>query len=172
MKYDREDKVHILTEYYENKFDSLAKTMDRRVGGCYSGEDVVQEAMLRAIVYIDSYDPAQPVSHWFSVILLNTMKSFKREQRHMGMSRDDEEAEGHEPISEALSDVVQRRDLLQAIIHDVDMLREPEREIIRRFVFLGDKAKPIARTVNESVPMVRKIVAGFYSNIRERYAGA
>lgn len=158
------DKTQILTKYYETEFDRLVKRVARRAGGWAQGEDVVQNAFLRALVYLDNYDPEKDFAGWFNGILFNELKKYTRIERDAGMSHEDEE------ISDTLEKTAFLGQVTEQIIHDINAMPEKPREIIRRFVFLGDTGKGIARDLKVNIHTIRKIVQNFYIDMRTRYA--
>lgn len=161
MKCDKKAK---LTEYYKADFEKLVKRVSRRAGGWHQGEDVVQNAFLRALIYIDNYNPEKEIAGWFNGILMNELKRFNRIERDAGMSHEDEE------LSDTLEKTVFLGQVTEDIMLEVNAMPEKQREIIRRFVFLGDTGKGIARDLKVNIHTIRKVVQNFYIDVRTRYA--
>lgn len=159
----KSDNVQVLAEYYEKQYETLLKKIHRRAGGYHNAEDVVQEAFARALVYIGNFDPARNMGAWFNTILMNALKDFNQQERNQGGIRVEEE------FSDEVDDIMIRRDCVEAIASEVDEMPEPNREIIRQFVFLGYRAKSISRHLQVNIHTVRKTIQDFYNDIRQRY---
>lgn len=161
MKSD--SKKEVLTDYYFESFDTLVKRVSRRAGGVAQAEDVVQNAFLRAIVYLNNYNPEKDFAGWFNGILFNELKRFSAIERSSGMSHDDEE------LTDSLEHTVYTGVLTEDIMKEVEEMPEKQREIIKRFVFLGDSGKSIARGLKVNIHTIRKTVQNFYTDVRARY---
>lgn len=163
MKYDKEYKLGILDDFYEHNWERLVKRVQRRAGGWHNAEDVVQDAFLRAFVYIDNYNPDQDFGGWFNQILFNSLKAFNNAERDSGMSHEEEGTED-------LDRTVHLQSVLKDIIADVDALPDEAREVIKRFVFLGDQVKMISRDLKINHHTIRKCIRDFYIDVRSRHA--
>jgi RNA polymerase sigma factor (sigma-70 family) len=154
----------LLVEYYEREKDTLVKRYARRMQGWHNAEDVVQDAFLRAYVYIGSFDADRTeIGAWFNTILNNTAKDYQRIERMQGGTRVEEE------FSDDLEEIALRRECIEQIMADVDAMPDPSREVIRRFVFLGDSAKHISRSLGVNINTARKYIQDFYNDTRQRY---
>jgi RNA polymerase sigma-70 factor (ECF subfamily) len=78
--------MEFIEEYYRENYDTLVSKVAGRVGGRGNAEDVVQEAFTRALKYKRAYRKGMSVGAWFSTILNNATRDFKREERNRGMS--------------------------------------------------------------------------------------
>ena len=82
--------MDIIEQHYRENFDRLSKQWGRRFDNPTIGQDVVQEAYLRAIKYFHTYDQSQKFDNWFGRILHNAYKD----------TRNEEQGHAHEEIDE------------------------------------------------------------------------
>ena len=153
--------MDIIETHYRANFDRLSKQWGRRFDNQTVGQDVVQEAYLRAIKYLHTYDASQKFDNWFGRVLHNSYKDFRtEEQGHSHDEIDEFSLEGIENHHE-----VDR--LLKQIIDKIDE-EKPESQEILRYVFQNGYS---AREVSEFYPMshrnIRKIVSDYRVKIRK-----
>ena len=164
MKSDHTNKIIELTEYYVDQRDRLVKRYSYRAGGPANAEDVVQEAFARALRYIDSYQPeVRPLPAWFNTILNNAWHDFRKEERDQGMIRVDED------VIDNLDNEVFKSELVEKLIAEIDGMKEPASEILRRFILLGYTAKEVVQSSDLNIHTVRKCIADYYKSVRERF---
>ena len=109
--------VHIIETHYRANFDRLSKQWGRRFDNPTVGQDVVQEAYLRAIKYLHTYDVSQKFDNWFGRVLHNSYKDFRAEEQ--GHSHDEidefsmEGIENHHEVDRLLKQIVDKIDELE-----------------------------------------------------------
>lgn len=162
MKSDNVNKVLILTDFYQKNRDKLVTKLSRRAGGVPNAEDVVQEAFTRALQYINSYRDGQKFENWFNSILNNALRNFKQEERNQGRVKDTDR------IVE-LEEAAYNQQIVSRVLADIDALKEPAREVIRRFVVLGYTSKELAQSMDINVWTIRKAIKQFYHHTRANY---
>ena len=154
--------IPLILEYYEENFDRLVKKISYRVGGHHNGEDVVQEAFARAIKYKHTFRAVpEEFERWFTTILNNATRDFKKEDRRGGMTSDAYE-------SEELDLDMNRERLAREVRQEMTKLK-PDHATILDMFYSGHTAKEITEVVDTSVPNIRKIVYRFKESMKEKY---
>lgn len=163
MKSDNTDKVEILLDYFSEERDRLVKRISRRVNGEYNAEDVVQEAFVKAWLYLDAYEPERkPFGAWFNNILVNCAKDFNKAERNFGMGFTNED-------TEELETSAFQKQVIADLLSALDDFPEPSRSVLRMFCFLGYRQKEISEVLNVNIWTVRKTIQNFYESARNQY---
>ena len=91
-----------LIELHADRAFEIARRM---TGNDTDAGDVVQEAFLRVIKYMKTYDPSQPFEAWLSQIIRNVyLNSLRLEARRRSVPLSDDTREGVLPLEEVLAD--------------------------------------------------------------------
>ena len=154
-----------LEQYYRENFGVLCKSMANRVGSLYDAEDVIQEAFLRALRYVDSFDPERSeMSTWFGKIARRAMFDFKRQETLQGLVR--EEQSGEEPVFDF-------RELGVSTAHEIEKEIVGRRENHRDILFLayvrGYRPREIVEVVNDSARNVKAVLDRFKAEMASKY---
>lgn len=157
--------MQIIEDHYKNNFNTLVKRIAFRCGNNYhDAEDVVQEAYLRAIKYKETFDMGLPFKLWFSRILSNSLKDFKREQKAMGTMEEIRE-EHFEPLEDpSTSDAIRR--LLRK---EVANLPAANREVVELHLFYGYSNSEIVQVTDMKYKEVDNVIQWFKRSFRERH---
>lgn len=153
--------MEIIEQHYRENFDRLSKQWGRRFDNPHIGQDVVQEAYLRAIKYKDTYDPAYPFPNWFGRILQNSFRDIRAE----------EVGHTHDEIDEfALSGEENHHEvdrLIQQIIDRIQFEKPEHREVLRYAFQGGYSAKEISQFLDVNHRMARKIIGDYRNKVRK-----
>lgn len=136
-----------LNTFYHNNHTRHTKIMTRLTGSVDAGEDVVQEAYMRAWKYQGSYNPNKSkLNTWFNKILYNALRDYKRLAKLGGVVVDDtvEEIEDHIPYEK-----IQEHLLL--VWGEINAMKGNKRikRILYLFYILGYTSKEIAEIEEE-----------------------
>lgn len=166
MKYEQWVKLDELSAHYRHNRENEVKRFSYRAGGIENAEDVVQEAYTRAITYLHAWDRDKTsFGQWFSTVLDNALRDFKREERQQGLVMQEDK------VVDNLELEVDKEKVIEKMLQEIEeMPLERNREILRLFVVLGYQAKEVAQILEANVHTVRKVVADFYKYAREVYA--
>jgi RNA polymerase sigma factor (sigma-70 family) len=151
-----------LEDYYADNFNNLVKRITNQAGNVHNAEDVVQEAFVRAIQYLPSYDGKLPFENWFSRILQNALRQFKLEERNYGMNMSNEEVDIPCPIC-----LENKR-----LVHDVKNyiranIPKDEQEILILYYIRGYSFQDIVRITDEKYRRVNYVVYKFNDTIQK-----
>lgn len=148
-------KREVLEQYYTEHFDALAKGAARPFDTPQDGEDVVQEAFTRALHYLPQFNPDKGnFEQWIRRILQNTIRDFLKEKRLKGLSNSEPDEMG-EFIS--LDDKL----LCNELGHKIAKRKQPARDILKLYYFLGYQPAEIAKALGITVFAVNVAVARF-----------
>jgi len=128
-------------------------------------EDIVQEAYTRSIKYCNAFEQGKDFDKWFSAILYNSFRDWKKEQFH---SNDVEEFSEHhvEPIGEP--DV--KKDTLDAVIYEIPFVENEEhREVLRLHFIQGLRLMEVVQITNLKYKTVDQIVQRFQNKMKEKH---
>lgn len=155
--------MHILDieTHYRNNFNRLVKKMSFRAGSPAAGEDIVQTAYERAIRYKDS---CIDFPKWFSMLLNNALRDFKREENGYTPIHEDEEEKAvdvscpHLPayLVKEIDELIQTKSVVQI-------------EVLNLFFRHEYTARDIAATTEHSYSSARQIVQRFRNELKELY---
>lgn len=155
-----------IEDYYKENYDLLVKRYTFRCGSEMDAEDCIHDALVQAMKYRHSCREGE-FPKWFSGILNNTLKDFKREQRLGGLVKDSElqETDG-KPVFQT-----SRKELWYKEIHDAAKMKpEPAREILRLALEYGYGETDILRIVpNMTYAKVRYVLDCFKRELAARY---
>jgi len=156
------EKLARLTEMYSQQFNSLVGRVSRRVGNRTNGEDVVQEAMMKAITYIDSLGVDQPIEPWFNTILNNSAKDFKKQDRLDGMSKE-------EATTEPADDTHIREEFIGQLSEELEAIKEPDRTALKGVLIHDWKPGEVAQYSPMSANHIRVVLFNFKKKMKEKY---
>lgn len=152
--------MDILEKHYKDNFDRLSKQWGRRFDNQHIGQDVVQEAYLRAFKYRHTYDVNQKFDNWFGRIIHNAYKDIRNE----------EQGHSHEEIDEFDLEGIQNSHevdrLMQQLIDKIDEEPEKYQEILRYHFVGGYSPKEISQFQDMSLRQVYRIIDNHKNKIR------
>jgi RNA polymerase sigma-70 factor (ECF subfamily) len=115
-------------------------------------DDLVQDAFLRALERIDTFDVSRPFGPWFTRLLVNLGLDWRRKQRVRG-------GEGQDPETLAGTSrpdrETERAELRRSLQEAVDRLPDRQRLIISLFEVEGHSTEEVADMLNVSQVTVR-----------------
>lgn len=127
--------------FYRENFKPLSKSVSRVFNNRLDiGEDVVQEAFVRCLTYIHTYDENKSFKTWFNSILSNCIRDKQKEERSRGISYD-------------IEDTISLSDLMLILDDAIDLEKYIKRytgiqyEVLRLFYFLNLNSKEISDLV-------------------------
>lgn len=155
----------VVEKFYVENRDTLIKRVSFRAGGEYNAEDVVSEAFARALKYWNSFDPKRhELGAWFSSILNNALKDFKREELQYGMcvDIDEEECGGFHPSTID-------RDVMSVIYEMIEEKEGHTKDILILHFKYQYKVAEIVDVVNIPRETVKKTLVRFKSDVRNKF---
>lgn len=155
-----------LEKFYRDNYNILVKMTSNRVGGMENAEDVVQEAFLRAVTYLDTYDPDRvKFSTWFNPILKRAMYDFKRVETRQGMALQSYEEEATEELPwDAESEAIQ-----EEIRKLIESKPDNHRAVLSLAFLQGYPRRAIVEITDEGAENVGKILTRFKNELGEIY---
>ena len=152
-----------ISNHYKENRQRLVKFMRYRAGDEFAAEDIVQEAYTRAIQYYDSLSDEDSFGKWFSQILSNALKDYKRQERgHIADEFNEEYIEGQECTF--YSDKV-----MEEIYQLIDTKSVAQMEVLNLHFKHGYSAKDVASISNTNYSTARGIIAAFRKELRDLY---
>lgn len=153
----------LIEKHYRSNFNALRNRVSRRAESRHNAEDVVQNAYVNALTYQDTYDDKLSFDKWFSRILSNSLKKYKRDHRMAGMVVDIRDMD----ILPAPSISQMDKNLLIKIKTMID--REPENKATILHLHFLKQYKPseICDIVPETNGAIRNIIYRFRKTLVE-----
>lgn len=155
----------VLGKYYEDERDLLLRRLAYGAGSPQAAEDVLHEAFVRALVYWDTFNPEQKeLGAWFSTILRNSLRDYKRAEWLFGMGEEfDEELYDPQemPIDES--------ELVKKIYDMVDEKIEDHQEVLLLYFEKHYSPKDIANITQFKVKTIKQVIWRFKNEVIERY---
>lgn len=147
----------MIEEHYRLNFDRLVKRTTYRVPNYSShlAEECVQEAYLRAIKYINAFNPdLDTFAKWFEGILRNATNDCRTIEKDRGVSKE---------LSDEMEEVVATKEekAQYSIIIKHISNEERNKDILILFFLLGYKTKDISEYTGVSHTYVRQIIFRF-----------
>jgi len=155
-----------LEAYYVAERDNLLRRLNFSAGTPENAEDILQEAFTRALTYWDTFDPAnKELGAWFSTILKNSMRDFKRDEWLFGMGEEFDE-ELYDPQEMEIPE----GELLRQIYEMVDSKGDAQKEILLLYFEKHYKFKDIQNITGLKYRTVRGVVERFKVEVKDKYA--
>lgn len=160
-----------ITHFFETKKSALLTKINRRVFDVQESEDVLMDAVAKALAYRSSYDENKPFSTWFNTILNNCIKDHRRDflRNKAGPSHNDSlEFEEQDFLAEGVGVDIDwvAVDLIEKEINS----KSGDTHDILRLYFLFDYApQDIKYLVNTNTKSIRSIIHRFKQEMREKY---
>lgn len=157
----------VLGRFYVDNRDNLLRRLSYGAGTQWNAEDVLQEAFVRALTYWDTFDPDnKELGAWFSTILKNSLRDFKRDEWLFGMGEEFDE-EQYDPQEMPIGEV----ELVKKIYEMVDGKTDNHQEILLLYFDKHYSPKDIANVTTEKVKTIKQVVWRFKTEVIERYGG-
>lgn len=157
--------LDLITEKYDKDFDMLVKIYNNRAGGVHNAEDVVQDAFERAIRYRGSFSPhVQEFGAWFNTIANNSLKSFKRKEKLLGMAVDLDE---DEELGESMLEWEDQ--MLDMVKWELNKKPDNTRQALYLYFFKQYKPREIEQVIDMSNGYIRLAIFEFKKLLTEKY---
>ena len=154
-----------LERYYRDERDNLLRRLNFGAGTPENAEDVLQEAFVRALTYWNTFDPEnKELGAWFSTILKNSLRDFKRDEWLFGMGE-----EFDEELYDPQEMPVEEGELIRQIYELVDGKIESQKEILLLYFDKHYGLKDIHNITGQSRENVKKVVHRFKQEVKEKY---
>lgn len=134
---------------------SLTSTVDE-------ADDIVQEALVRAITKLDLFEPGSNLRAWLFTIARNTFISQIRQRRHLVPL--DEDAPGPTTLPRQESGVA-----LSEMARAYGRLAPPQREVLALVVFEGMSYEQVGEVIGVPIGTVRSRLSRARSALREMF---
>ena len=156
----------LIEQHFNNYYQTFIKRINHRVKNVYDAEDIVMEAYARALQYHNAYDGSKPFDHWFSRILTNSVKDWKREQHNQHSYAE----EFNENEMKTVSDPSIKKDLLSTLSAEIALLKNEEHAaVLVLYYLLGYKPREIVQITDVKIKMVNYITQRFKYRLKEQY---
>lgn len=155
----------VFGKFYEDNRDDLVRRLTYGAGSPEAAEDVLQEASVRALIYWDTFCPEQKeLGAWFSTILKNALRDYKRAEWLFGMGEEFDE-ELYDPQEMAVGET----ELVRRIYEMVDQKIEDHQEVLLLYFEKHYSPKDIANITEFKVKTIKQVIWRFKSEVIERY---
>jgi len=157
----------IIAKHFLFNRSTLVKRVKYRTNGNEAdAEDVVQEAYCRALKYKDSFEMGMNFGHWFSRIVANAYKDWKREQYNHSLNEEFDENE-----VEPTEDNSVQNNLIKRIAHEIDLVADTNhKEILRLHLVFGFKLREVVQITHLKYREVTYIITKFKEQLKVRHA--
>ncbi|MND20306.1 RNA polymerase sigma factor SigX [compost metagenome] len=156
----------VLERFYIERREDLLRRLNYGAGTPENAEDILQEAFVRALTYWDTFDPEnKELGAWFSTILKNSLRDFKRDEWLFGMGEEFDE-EQYDPQEMPLPET----ELIKQIYEMVDGKGESQQEVLLLYFDKHYSIKDIHNITGQKYKTVEQIVVRFKKEVKEKYA--
>jgi len=135
----------------------------RMVGSVIDGEDVLQDALIKAVAGFPAAAPLDNPEAWLFRIAHNTALDFLRRRRRQEFLRSSEEAD---MIADP-TDAVAGREIVQASLRSFMRLPVPQRSSVILMDVLGCSLREICEVMDASLPAVKAALHRGRARLRE-----
>lgn len=155
----------VLEEFYKAERDNLLRRLSYGAGSPEAAEDVLQEAFLRALVYQATFDSTKKeLGAWFSTILKNTLRDFKRAEWLFGMGE-----EFNEDLYDPQEMPINESELVKRIYELVDEKEDHHQEILLLYFDKHYSHIDIHNITGIKHATIRQVVGRFKAEVIKRY---
>lgn len=156
----------IIAKHFKFNYNTLVKRVKYRTGNNEAdAEDVVMEAYVRAIQYKESFEMGSPFNLWFSRILSNCLKDWKREQFNQGCTESFDEEE-----VDPLPDPAEKKNLLDTLQKEIWAVEdENHREVLKLYYLYGFKLREVVQITNMKYQTANQIIHRFKNKMKEKH---
>lgn len=155
----------VLEVFYIERREDLLRRLNYGAGTPENAEDVLQEAFVRALIYWDTFDPNnKELGAWFSTILKNSLRDFKRDEWLFGMGEEFDE-ELYDPQEMPINEV----ELVRQIYEMVEDKIDSQKEILLLYFERHYTPKDIYNVTGQKVSNIKKVIQRFKAEVKEKY---
>lgn len=154
--------INLIEEHYRQNFNRLVLKFYRRCGVKQAGEDIVQEAYARALLYSHTFNVAKHFDSWFSRILNNAFNDYKNAERGIASEEFDEE------LVEGCQENGYYNILREQLLKGIERY-EDEHKVVLELYFLHDlPPKHIRKLVDMRYKTIEQLIYRFKKELREQ----
>ena len=155
----------VLEEFYKERRDDLVRRLGYGAGTQWNAEDVLQEAFVRALTYWDTFDPNQKeLGAWFSTILKNSLRDFKRDEWLFGMGEEFDE-EQYDPQEMQIPE----GELVRQIYEMVEEKVPNQKEILLLHFEKNYSPKDIHNITGQKASTISQVIWRFKAEVKDKY---
>lgn len=155
----------VFGRFYKDNRDDLVRRLAYGAGSPEAAEDVLQEASVRALTYWDTFNPEQKeLGAWFSTILKNALRDYKRAEWLFGMGEEFDE-ELYDPQEMPLDET----ELVRQIYAMIDGKIEDHQEILLLYFEKHYSPRDIANVTTHKVKTINQVVWRFKGEVLARH---
>jgi RNA polymerase sigma factor (sigma-70 family) len=159
------DKNEVFGKFYADNRDDLVRRLTYGAGSPEGAEDVLQEASVRALIYWDAFNPEQKeLGAWFSTILRNALRDYKRAEWLFGMGEEFDE-EQYDPQEMPVDET----ELVRQIYAMIDGKMEDHQEILLLYFEKHYLPREIECLTNHKWQTIKKVIVRFKEEVIARY---
>lgn len=151
----------MVEEHFRMYRDRYVKQYSRRAVCVENAEDIVQNAYLMALTYINTYDSSQPFNAWFSKIVHNEFLKWRRDYMLNGMTVEIDEEEHFEPV--------RMSEYLHNIVDDIKGARPPFDEVFELIFVKNFSMNAASELTGVQYMKVVRAVHRFKERMKKKY---
>ena len=154
--------VPTIEKHYKENFQHLCKRMSFRAGSKENGEDVIQEAYLRALKYQRSFDGTN-FNRWFNTILNNSLREYKNNEKGYSTPESEENEE------ESVQCAFYPSKVMAEIYGMVEGRPAPQSDILMLYFHQEYTARDISKILPYSYSQVHQTIQRFRNELKDIY---
>ena len=148
-------------DHFLRQRNKYVKRMTFRAGTVEGAEDVVQEAYVRALKYIKSFN-GENMDNWMNTIMNNCLREYKNQEKgYSGAEFDDEDAEA--PCTEY------PRSVMREVFELINTKSVDQMEVLNLYFQQEYSAKDISELTLHSYSKCHQIVQRFRNELKDLY---
>lgn len=163
--------INILSKHYKDNKPDLLNRARQRAFDPQDAEDILGDALLKALSYIDSFNPKKDIGAWFYTILNNTIRDYRTDFLKNKAGSSHESAVEFTEVEEELCNEDNSFELytLDKIRGEIDKKSGNTNIILRMYFYEEYSPKDIAELVDTTSHSVRETIHRFKKEMREKY---
>lgn len=155
----------VVEEHYKRYFNRLVSSMQYPAGSIHAAEDIVHDAYERALRYASSFN-GDSFEKWFSRILRNSLRDYKKAERGQFDSQYLDEYDHVGASCYGYTNKIWNE--LESLINKKS---EDHAEVLRLFFYQGYSYKDISNVTDNTYFNAYRIVERFKEELVKRYKG-
>lgn len=151
--------LDIYTNFYVDNHENLMRSLKNTFETPHDGEDAVQEAFMRALTFLGSFDPERgSFEGWFRRILQNSIRDKRRDNILRGVCQVDQDLEDVDPHDKVYSDKSVRKAIKSS--------RNPLRSMLTMFFIDGYSVSQISESLGIKPTSVSQAIWRFKMKVK------
>lgn len=152
-------------KFYADNRDDLVRRLSYGAGSPEAAEDVLQEASVRALIYWDTFNAEQKeLGAWFSTILKNSLRDYKRAEWLFGMGEEFDE-ELYDPQEMPIDET----ELIRQIYAMIDDKIEDHQEILLLYFERHYLVRDIVNLTNYNAATIGQVIRRFKKEVLAKH---